>query len=227
MDVIFPRRCPVCDRVLSFGGEKICKPCEKTLSIVQTPFCMKCGKELEDDTKEYCKDCNETHHEYIQGRAVFLYPCIRKSIYRLKYKNRKEYVEYLGWKMAAVCGRTIKEWQPDALIPVPLHSSRMKKRGFNQSELLAKELSKYTHIPVDTRLVIRTRNTVPQKALDVIERQNNLKNAFKIEQNKVKLKTIVIIDDIYTTGSTIDAIARELKAEGVENVYYVALAIGR
>jgi len=188
---------------------------------------MKCGKALEDETREYCSDCATIQHEYNQGRAVFLYPCIRKSIYRFKYKNRREYAEYLGWKMAAVCGKTIKSWNPDALVPVPLHRKKLEKRGFNQAELLANELSKYLHIPVDTKLVARTRNTAPQKALDANERQNNLKNAFKIIQNNVKLKTIVLIDDIYTTGSTIDAIAHEMKAVGVDKVYYIALAIGR
>lgn len=225
--MLFPSRCPICDKVRPIGSAKICNYCEKTLSTVTTPFCMKCGKALEDETREYCRDCSTVNHEYNQGRAVFLYPCIRKSVYRLKYKNRKEYAEYLGWKMAQVCGKTIKEWNPDALVPVPLHEKRMQKRGYNQAELLAKELSKYIHVPVNTTLVKRERNTKPQKALNVVERQNNLKNAFKIEQNNVKLKTIVIIDDIYTTGSTIDAIAKELKAIGVQRVYYVALAIGR
>ena len=225
--MLFPSRCPICDKVRPIGGGKICIHCEKTLSIVTTPFCMKCGKALEDETREYCKDCSTVNHEYNQGRAVFLYPSIRKSVYRLKYKNRKEYAEYLGWKMAQVCGKALKEWAPDALVPVPLHDKRMQKRGYNQAELLAKELGKYLHIPVNTSLVKRERNTKPQKALDITGRQNNLKNAFKIKQNNVKLKTIVIIDDIYTTGSTIDAIARELKAAGIQRVYYVALAIGR
>ncbi len=129
--------------------------------------------------------------------------------------------------MAKKLYKTIVAWDVQAIIPVPLHKKRLHKRGYNQAEILAKELGKLIHIPVVTKLVVRQKNTVPQKALGATDRQNNLENAFKLEVNDVKLTTIVIIDDIYTTGSTIDAVARVLKAAGVKNVYYIAIAIGR
>ena len=116
---------------------------------------------------------------------------------------------------------------PDALIPVPIHSSRMRSRGYNQAELVARELSRHSGIPVNTKLIQRVKRTKPLKSLSHSERQNNLKRAFKILQNDVKLNTIVIIDDIYTTGSTIDAMTGVLNDAGVKNVYYMALTIGR
>ena len=117
--------------------------------------------------------------------------------------------------------------KPDALVPVPIHASRKRMRGYNQSELIARELSRHTKIPVNCDLVTRIKKTLPQRELSESERQNNLKKAFKILQNDVKLSTIVIVDDIYTTGSTIDAMAEALSGIGVKRIYYMALAIGR
>lgn len=110
---------------------------------------------------------------------------------------------------------------------MPLHPSGQRKRGYNQAEVLAEQIGKRMHIPVRTDIVKRVRRTTPQKELDNTERQNNLKKAFKICRNDVKLEVAVIIDDIYTTGSTIDEIAAELKRAGVRQVFFITLAIGR
>ena len=100
------------------------------------------------------------------------------------------------------------------------------KRGYNQAELLALEIGKQLGIRVENNWLIRTKNTVPQKLLNGQERQNNLKKAFKAGQNDVKLNAIVIIDDIYTTGSTIDAMAAVCRQQGVSRIYFAALSIG-
>ena len=113
------------------------------------------------------------------------------------------------------------------MIPVPVHASKKRTRGYNQAEVLARELGNIMHIPVDPNLIARVRKTVPMKNLSVSDRQNNLNMAFKICRNDVKLDTIVIIDDIYTTGSTIDAMSYELRRAGIRHVYFVTLAIGR
>ena len=110
--------------------------------------------------------------------------------------------------------------------PVPIHKKRLRRRGYNQATLFAAALGRELQIPVIDNLISRVENTKPMKMLSGRERQNNLKKAFKIGQNDVKLDTIIIIDDIYTTGSTIDALAREIKKAGVTNIYFIALAIG-
>lgn len=120
-----------------------------------------------------------------------------------------------------------RQWKPEALVPVPIHPSRERQRGYNQAELLAREVSVRTGIPVYGDIVARKKKTAPQKNLDNVQRQNNLKRAFKILRNDVKLNTIVIIDDIYTTGSTIDMLTATLQAAGIRNVYFAVLAIGR
>lgn len=111
-------------------------------------------------------------------------------------------------------------------MPVPLHKKRKAVRGFNQAELLARAIGSCLDIPVCTGFLVREKNTAPLKYENPEERQNNLKKAFNIAKNDVKLKRIIVIDDIYTTGSTMDEVSRVLKSAGAESVWYIALACG-
>ncbi len=225
-DLIYPRRCPVCDRAVSPFGRLVCETCKEAFEYVKEPYCMKCGKKLEDAQTEYCSDCMRRRHLFDRGRALCSYRSISDSIYRFKYKGRREYAAYYAACMDRGLGNWIRQCRPDALVPVPIHASKRRVRGYNQAEALAKELGSRTGIPVEADLVRRVRKTVPMKELSLGERQNNLKRAFKICRNDVKLNTIIIIDDIYTTGSTIDAMSYELRKAGVKRIYFVTLAIG-
>ncbi|MGN0376506.1 MAG: ComF family protein [Suilimivivens sp.] len=227
LDLIFPRRCAVCDEPVGRIGKGVCRNCESEIIYIKAPFCMKCGKQLKREEGEFCGDCMRKKHLYIQGTALYEYGSMADSIFRFKYAGRQEYALFYGKELYEKRGRWLLMVKPDALIPVPVHASRKRMRGYNQSELLARELSRWSGIPVNTGLIMRERKTQPQKNLTQAERQNNLKRAFKICQNDVKLKTIVIIDDIYTTGSTIDAMTEVLFAAGIQKVYYMALAVGR
>lgn len=225
--LLFPLRCPVCDDIVTPFGEKICPKCRSTLEYVKVPRCYICGKELKQEEQEYCYDCSRKKHEYLAGRAVYNYKSVSDSLYRFKYGGRREYAGFYGEEMERVLGSTIYRWNPQALIPVPIHFTRWQKRGYNQATLLARELGRRCNIPVKTNLIYRIKKTIPLKELDVTERQNNLKKAFIIGRNDVKLERVVVVDDIYTTGSTIDAIAAELKKVGIQEIYFVSLAIGK
>lgn len=226
-ELLFPRRCPVCDKPVKPAGKLICDSCRKKLRYVSRVHCMKCGKSLPDEETEYCRDCRKKSHSYRQGKSLYEYRSIADSIYRFKYGKRREYAEFFGREMAEHFADTIKQWHAQALVPVPIHASRKKERGYNQAELLAKELGRCLGIPVRDDLIVRCKKTIPQKELKGVERQNNLKKAFKIVRNDVKLSTIIIIDDIYTTGSTVDEMAEMLKRTGINTVYVLTLAIGR
>ena len=227
IELLFPRRCPICDKPVDKMGGYICKRCFEKIRYVESPYCLKCGKSLKEDTLEYCEDCKNAAHIFDRGRALYEYETIKEAVYRFKYENRQEYAEFFGKQMAKRLAGEIKSWNADAIVPVPLHKDREKQRGYNQAALLARALSKELNIPVNEKLICRKKATVPQKELKGKERQNNLKNAFKIGQNDVKLKTIIVVDDIYTTGATMDEMALCLKSAGVRKVYCLSLAIGR
>lgn len=227
LDWIYPRHCPICDTILPQSDGKICLQCLEKLDYVKEPSCKKCGKKIHSMQKEYCVDCEKKEHFFESGYSLFTYnEKLKASIYRFKYKGRVEYADFYGEEIAKRLGKKISGWKPDALVPVPLHKSREYKRGYNQSYEIAKVIGKQLEIPVRNDLLYRVKKTVPQKELDENGRQNNLKKAFKLRQNDVKLNTIIIIDDIYTTGSTVDAVAVELLHAGVQKIHYIALAIG-
>ena len=184
---------------------------------------MCCGRPV-DATTEYCPECEGRKRNHDGGRFSFSYCQTAGSIYRFKYMKRPAYAE--GY--AKVLAREQKEWfdaiKPDALIPVPLYKKRLIERGYNQSQVLAKEISRLTGIPVYDKCVARVRNTKPQKQFDRNERLINLKNAFIVRENVVELETVIVVDDIFTTGSTIDSLAEELKRNGVKHVFFLTVS---
>lgn len=225
IQLLFPLRCPVCDRIVRPSGEKICTECMGKLKLLTPPWCMQCGKKLAEEG-EFCKDCQKKKHEFVRGRALYEYQSAAASIYRFKYGKRQEYADFFGEEIVRYLGDFIREVEPDALVPIPLHRKRLEKRGYNQAALLAEAVGRYSGVPVNSKILVRVKNTTPLKLQNPSERQNNLKKAFNIGENDVKLNTTVIIDDIYTTGSTIDEAARVLKAAGVQKTYFIALACG-
>lgn len=223
-DLFFPRRCAICDRVIA-ADTGICEDCRKKVHPIREDTCVKCGKKITGNNA-YCYDCMRRDHDFERNFSVFEYPVIRESIYRFKYRGRAEYAAYYAKEAYRMHAKRIMELHADAIVPVPLHKSRLRKRGYNQAQELAKELSLLTGVPVRNELIKRVKSTKALKTLDVRERQNNLKKAFLIIQNDVKLNTIIVVDDIFTTGATIDAVARAFKGAGVEYVYSLTVAVG-
>ena len=226
LELLFPRRCPICDDIVTPVGELICRQCVSKLQYIKEPYCRKCGKSLLDMEREYCLDCSCGIRNYDMGRALYEYECIQKSIYRFKYMGRQEYAKFFGRQIAEQLGEQIRMWKADALIPVPMYLAKERCRGYNQANLLAEEVGACLRIPVYPKFLVRIKPTIPQKELNPQERQNNLKKAFKICTDDVKLEVVIVIDDIYTTGSTINEIAAELKKSGVKHVFFLTLAIG-
>ncbi len=227
LSVFFPRRCPLCDEVISYG-RLICLSCEKKIPIIREPVCKKCGKPLENERQEFCSDCTRKKHNYIQGKAVFSYEKEMKlSMYRFKYANRREYADFY----AEIAKNRYKDWityrNIEAIVPVPLYAGKKRKRGYNQAEVFAERLGKKCGIPVEKSLIKRVRNTVPQKELNEQQRKDNLKGAFQLGSNIVKYNIILLVDDIYTTGVTVDAVADTLIKAGVSKVYILSICIGQ
>jgi ComF family protein len=231
VDILYPARCPLCEKILPGppGNKKYlaCPACEDKLPLIVSPRCMKCGKQLSVMEQEYCQDCSRHTHIYDRGVAAVAYcDAMRLSVHRYKYESRREYTAFYARLMYDNCAELIRQWNIDVIVPVPLYPGKKRIRGYNQAELLANELGKLLQIPVNSDILLRRLHTRPMKDLNHKERSKNLQNAFKIQQDMLQYRYILLIDDIYTTGSTIDACAEVLRAGGVEKVYYASLCIG-
>lgn len=233
LSLLFPPRCPVCDEILE--PEEIEKgihlACENKLYPIFGATCMHCGRPLTNISREYCYDCVQKGYasksNITQGKALYLYKgVVKKSMYRFKYSNKREYAHFFAEKAVEIYGDWMRQKGVDVIVPVPMYKPKQRKRGYNQAESFARALSEMTGIPVDTTLVYRVEDTTPQKGLDFNQRKNNLKNAFQQGKNVVQYRCAMVVDDIYTTGSTAEAVARELIKQETHQVYLFAVCIG-
>ncbi|MCI8550889.1 MAG: ComF family protein [Lachnospiraceae bacterium] len=231
LDFIYPRRCPVCNEVLPFGPFCICDGCRKKLSFVSQPVCMGCGKEMKKSgfdsfgAEEYCPDCMRHEKCFSGGIALLNYDeTAKKLMAGLKYKNRREYAGFLAEEMVRRHGKKILRLRADGLVPVPIHRKRRRERGYNQAELLAKELSWRLSLPVK-QLLSRMEDTQAQKKLGYEARQKNEAGAFTARDCN-GMGNLLLVDDIYTTGATAQACTKALLEAGAGKVWLLNMAIG-
>ena len=225
LGILYPQTCYFCGKVCK---THICKECEGKVTYIHEPICKKCGKPLRYEEKEYCTDCAEKDFYYEQGRSVWLHAGnVPWSIYQFKYHNRRIYGEFYAEELFRLYGDLMRKWMIDTIIPIPLHRRRRRTRGYNQAELVARHLGKLANLQVDTKSVIRVNYTRPQKELSQKERQKNLRNAFRVTKHWKPGKNILLIDDIYTTGSTINSVAEVLKEKGAQKVWFLTISIGQ
>ena len=227
-DLIYPPCCPFCEEILTDAEKEslMCDACRDRLTYVRSEYCMKCGRPLSSEREEYCRDCEKRNHFFTQGRSVFVYCTpVRQSLYRMKNGNRQEYAHFYAAEMNRKFGRWIQNSGIEVILPVPMYPKRKRIRGYNQAELLATELGKHTGLPVAHNLLAKRKDTHAQKSLDARGRRENLKNAFAVNY-QFDGERILLVDDIYTTGATVDAAASALLEAGAGNVYVVTAAIG-
>ncbi|MGN0250465.1 MAG: ComF family protein [Oliverpabstia sp.] len=229
LDWLYPARCVFCDCLLEKRERYLCSQCRRHMpEPIREPRCKKCSKPLESEEKEYCYDCTEYKHSYDRGLAVFVYrDPMKEALMRFKFHGRKEYGEFLG-KLLCMYGKSfLQQTKPQVIIPVPVHRKKKTRRGYNQAEILAASVSREFSIPIRTDLVLRRKFTKAQKELNRKERKRNLNQAFYVKNEVKNYRTVLIVDDIYTTGSTVNAIAEKLKSQGVQKVYFLVLCIGK
>lgn len=232
---IFPSRCVICDTLLPYGdkleNEYICDECRSSIEFIKSPTCEKCGAAISEDDDRLCSRCkNHLHQNFKYGFGLCRYnDLVKESLHRIKYSGRKEYIDFYGKMIAKAFRKRFKAIDPDCFIPVPIHKKRLLKRNFNQAAVLAesisKELRKYDiDIPVNENVIFRKKNTAVLNKLAEANRKEELDDAFTI--NRVEdIEKAVIIDDIYTTGATIDKVALKLKNAGIKDIYFTVIAI--
>lgn len=225
INALFPkkRRCLLCGKE---NYNRLCSLCSSSLEFIHDRRCLKCGKGLDDDYKEMlCPDCIEKSYSFHTAYSSFYYKGGGKElIHKLKYEGEKDAAKILAKYMA----RTVMEekLKGDIIAPVPIHDSKLDIRGFNQSFLIGEYLSRYISLPLWDCL-IRTKKTKDQYNLDKIQRKLNVNGAFSINLlYNVINKRVLLIDDIYTTGSTVEECSKVLLKAGASRVYVVTAASG-
>ena len=225
VDFILPPRCTACDIKVSDTGA-LCPSCWSDLALISPPHCACCGLPFSfDEGKDaLCAACIKDTPPYIWARAALRYDDTSQSIIlALKHGKRLENAALMARMCQLVANRLLDDI--DTIIPVPLHRRRLFKRRFNQSAYLAQHLNKLNNIPVDVMSLTRVKATPPQVGLSRSERQKNVRGAFKVlNNNKIKGKRLLLIDDVFTTGATVEACAKVLVKAGAENVAILTFA---
>ena len=228
-DVIFPSRCVTCGVVL--GPDKtlhFCHVCFSRITFIRSPICSRCGIPFNgpDGGDHLCGDCLTSETYFSVARAVGRYETtILDAIHRFKYGGKIAVGEILGRLMAdfAYPAFDIKEYS--LIIPAPLHPKRLRERGFNQSLILALAVSKRFSLALDFTTLRRRIHTKPQVSLGKKERKVNVRGAFEVsEEKKIRGKSIILVDDVYTTGSTVNECARVLTKSKAAKVAVLTLA---
>ena len=244
--LLYPPGCAICDTVLKDRHALVCDECRKNLPWVRQPVCLSCGRPLEpkmnrhllilEDTDEnrmeLCPSCMNRKNYFAKGASTFLYAGqIRESILRMKFHNRRDHIAFYASAMAHAHAGFLRRYRPDVIVPIPMHKKKIRKRGFDQCALLAKRFSDETGIPVLYDALVRVRYTKAQKGLGVKQRQENLQGAFMAGPSLTSSdgagcpQRILLLDDILTTGTTINEAAKVLRKEGAEAIYFITAAV--
>lgn len=218
IDFFFPRYCVGCGK----NGDFLCPVCRQTIPRILPPFCQRCGKP--EASGGLCVSCWSVRSDLDGVRSPFRFDgVIRRAVHELKYHNVKALAGCLAELIADYL-----ESNPvpgEVLIPVPLHPRRLRQRGYNQSGLLAAELGSLMSLPVIEGSLRRVKDSLPQaKAATVEERWRNVKDAFACPAGVLVGKQVILLDDVCTTGATLEAAAMALKAAGASLVWGVTLA---
>ncbi len=230
-DLLYPHNCLLCRKHLSADhkGEALCGDCQKTIIPNFPPFCQKCSRHLTVvNAENLCPDCRHTERHFDRAWAAALYnEPMQELIHRFKYQNKTGLRKFFAGLMHSFIDTyNINIHSYDILVTVPLHPTRLRERGYNQTEFLAEGLSKESNLTITSKNLCRVRHTKNQALLGKKERWTNIHGAFKInDPSKVLKKSVLVVDDLFTTGATAGEAARLLKEAGAVKVDVLTLAI--
>ncbi|HEX77238.1 MAG TPA: ComF family protein [Dehalococcoidia bacterium] len=216
LELLFPSSCLGCGR----GGSLLCVECQDSLPRIQPPLCRRCGLPLPQDTT--CWGCREWRD--LDGlRSVFRFEgLVRQAIHKLKYENLKALARPLAELLASYMSDN--PMPAELMMAVPLHPRRLRERGYNQSALVTRELGRLLPLPVAEGVLVRRRHTSPQAKADSAEmRRRNVAQAFECREG-LRGQRVLLVDDVCTTGATLESCAAALKAGGAPSVWALTIA---
>ena len=226
IDLLYPSK-PKCDICGSVGTAVACDICMASLDYLQGVTCLHCGKQLNEKyPKSICPDCRDGIFHYDRAYSCFAYSGMGKElIHKLKYEGKIQLSKVIAGLMEERLRNEVLSI--DAIVPVPIHENKLRTRGFNQSLIIARELAGRLRKPV-LDCLLRTKETKEQYNLDKAQRYLNIVDAFSVKllYNNDKNKSILLVDDIYTTGSTVNECSRVLREFGARNIYVITAATG-
>jgi len=229
IELIYPAHCLICSQriINNKDWEPLCWECFNKIKWNLPPFCNICGRNIPVELvpANICVDCKKQKHFFDRAWSIFLYEgIIRECIHKFKYENKIGLISFFEKVLIDFTKKFIPIEDFDFILPIPLHPTREREREFNQAFLLAKPIAKKFN-KIIIRNIYRKKFTLPQSSLSIEERFKNIKGAFGIRNKKEILgKNILIIDDVFTTGSTVDECARLLKENGAKRIEVLTLA---
>ena len=227
LDLLFPPHCVICRRL----GTWLCQDCQDKIELITPPLCLRCGLPLAEPagpsrSRAICVRCQGRTTE-LDGLLAYAFHTdpLRQIIHEFKYRDLRCLARPLGQMMAQGWSALApSEWEVDVIVPVPLHPTRQRQRGYNQAALLARELGFHMQRPVVENVLVRSRPTVPQVELSFQERMANIQGAFQCTDSALAGKRVLLVDDVCTTGATLEAAGAALRRGKVSSIWAYTLA---
>ncbi|HOW35113.1 MAG TPA: ComF family protein [Candidatus Omnitrophota bacterium] len=230
-DLVYPRNCLVCKKYITSDkkGQALCASCLGLIEPNHPPFCLKCSRHLASDLgQSYCQECRHDKHHFDSAWAAVIYnDAMKKLLHLFKYGDRTALADtFAELTFSFVENYHIDICRFDLVIPIPLHPTRLRERGYNQSQLLSQRLSGKFNLQQNEKILKRIVHTKNQALLGKKERWTNIHGAFRInDQFPVFKKSVLVVDDLLTTGATISEVAKVLKEAGAKEVCGLTLAV--
>ena len=235
IDWLYPPRCRACaSRIVGRDAEYFCSGCWARIQRVGHPLCNICGRPFPDagGDDHVCGACILRPPQFVQARSWACYPReetdehpLRRALQKFKYGRKVSLGKPLGRIMARGCREFLTGCETAVIVPVPLHPKRLRWRGFNQSVLLARHIGRAYGLPMDPFLLRRVKETPPQTQLNEEERRRNVRGAFALAPGRtLEKKDVLLVDDVYTSGATVNECSRTLRRSGAEQVFVLTLA---
>jgi len=224
LNLCFPPVCLHCHEQIPDQTFWLCGNCQQRLQPVPEAHCPKCG--CPSDT-EACPNCAEMHYAFDRAVSLYLYEgAIKTVIHNLKYSGFSRIADWL----ANIAFQTIQAdtdlQSVDMVCPVPLHRVRQRERGYNQSALIARAMAVKLQKPFQEHILVKNRNTASQTAMSRTARLSNVRGSFRMGKSAVRGKRILLVDDVFTTGSTVNEASRTLRAAGAAQVFVLTICHG-
>lgn len=231
LDLVFPRYCVYCEKSRQGGGDYLCRLCQEEMVFIDPPYCHSCGipADISYDfpTENFeCALCRKNSFAFDRARSLGPYDAaLKKLISHFKFRNQPGVMNDIAPFIAEYFGKQEESQEGFHVVPVPLFFKRMKERTFDQSFLIAREVARTLSLPLANGLLRRVRDTESQAKKTKVERAKNIKGAFAVDRpDRVAGMNILLVDDVMTTGATVNEAAKMLKRAGAGQIHVFTLA---